>query len=104
MRRLTLDSITEILAAEGRIELRRFGVLEAPVRKGRTGRDPRTGEKVVVPEKRRVAFKPGKLMEAPAAKKRRARRHRDGCERGCPSGAFSMCACAAAALLSSGLA
>lgn len=54
---MTLDSITEILAAEGRIELRNFGVLEVRVRKGRKGRNPKTGEEVMVPDGRFVRFK-----------------------------------------------
>ena len=60
---MTLDSIIEVLATVGRIELRNFGVLEVRVRPGRTGRNPKTGEQVMVPEGRRVRFKMGKVME-----------------------------------------
>ena len=47
----------------GRIELRNFGVFEVKRRAARKARNPRTGEKVFVPEKFVVTFKPGKEME-----------------------------------------
>ena len=57
------DGITETLLSEGRIELRNFGVFEVKKRKARPARNPRTGEKVVVPAKAVVTFKPGREME-----------------------------------------
>ena len=57
-----LDGITETLLNEGRIELRNFGVFEVKQRKPRKARNPRTGEKVKVPAKRVVTFKPGREM------------------------------------------
>jgi nucleoid DNA-binding protein len=45
------------------IELRNFGVFEVKRRAARKARNPRTGEKVFVPEKFVVTFKPGKEME-----------------------------------------
>jgi integration host factor subunit beta len=57
------DGITETLVQEGRIELRNFGVFEVKKRKPRTARNPRTGEKVKVPAKLVVTFKPGREME-----------------------------------------
>jgi integration host factor subunit beta len=57
------DGITETLLNEGRIELRNFGVFEVKKRKPRKARNPRTGEKVAVPEKVVVIFKPGREME-----------------------------------------
>jgi nucleoid DNA-binding protein len=47
----------------GRIELRNFGVFEVKKRAARKARNPRTGERVDVPEKFVVTFKPGKEME-----------------------------------------
>jgi len=47
----------------GRIELRNFGVFEVKRRRARKARNPRTGDKVFVPEKFVVTFKPGKVME-----------------------------------------
>ena len=56
------DGITETLVREGRIELRNFGVFEVRQRKPRKARNPRTGERVKVPAKRVVTFKPGRQM------------------------------------------
>ena len=60
----TFDAIIETLVEEERIELRNFGVFEVKKRAARRARNPRTGEKVEVPEKYVVTFKPGKEMEA----------------------------------------
>jgi nucleoid DNA-binding protein len=58
-----LDGITQTLLREGRIELRNFGVFEVKKRRPRQARNPRTGEKVDVPEKVVVTFKSGRKME-----------------------------------------
>jgi nucleoid DNA-binding protein len=57
------DGITETLLNEGRVELRNFGVFVVKKRKPRIARNPRTGEKVDVPAKLVVIFKPGLEME-----------------------------------------
>jgi integration host factor subunit beta len=59
----TFDGITETLVKEGRIELRNFGVFEVKERQPRSARNPRTGEKVMVPQRLVVTFKPGREME-----------------------------------------
>ena len=59
----TFDAIVETLVSYGRIELRNFGVFEVKRRAPRKARNPRTGDKVYVPEKFVVTFKPGKEME-----------------------------------------
>src|SRR3954468_9793745 len=59
----TFDAIVETLLEQGRIELRNFGVFEVKQRKARKARNPRTGDKVDVPPKNVVTFKPGKEME-----------------------------------------
>jgi integration host factor subunit beta len=59
----TLDAIIQTLVSEGRIELRNFGVFEVKRRAPRKARNPRTGDKVFVPAKNVVTFKPGKEME-----------------------------------------
>jgi nucleoid DNA-binding protein len=59
----TLDEIIRTLVEEGRIELRNFGVFEVKQRAARKARNPRTGDKVSVPPKNVVTFKPGKEME-----------------------------------------
>ena len=57
------DAIVDALVEEKRIELRNFGVFEVKKRAARKARNPRTGDKVDVPEKYVVTFKPGKEME-----------------------------------------
>jgi integration host factor subunit beta len=59
----TFDAIVETLVEDRRIELRNFGVFEVKQRAARKARNPRTGDKVYVPEKFVVTFKPGKEME-----------------------------------------
>jgi len=59
----TFDAIVETLVDERRIELRNFGVFEVKKRAARKARNPRTGDRVDVPEKYVVTFKPGKEME-----------------------------------------
>lgn len=57
------EAIIQTLASEGRIELRNFGVFEVKTRKAYEGRNPLTGEVVLVPEREIVTFKAGKAME-----------------------------------------
>ena len=61
----TFDAIVETLVTDPnhRIELRNFGVFEVKKRAARKARNPRTGDKVDVPAKYVVTFKPGKEME-----------------------------------------
>ena len=57
------DAIVNTLVEEGRVELRNFGVFAVRWRKARQGRNPRTGENVMVPERCAVTFKPGRALE-----------------------------------------
>jgi nucleoid DNA-binding protein len=50
----TLNTIINSLVREENVELRNFGVFKVKHRKGRTGRNPRTGEEVPVPPKKKV--------------------------------------------------
>ena len=59
----TLDAIINVLAEEGRVELRNFGVFEVKKRKPRQARNPRTGEKIMVGETVAVKFKPGRVVK-----------------------------------------
>lgn len=59
----TFEAIIDTLVSETRIELRNFGVFEVKKRAARKARNPRSGERVDVPEKYVVTFKPGKEME-----------------------------------------
>ena len=58
-----LDTVLETLATEGRLELRNFGVFEVQRRAAYRARNPRTGERVDVPAKHVVTFKPGMVMQ-----------------------------------------
>ena len=58
----TLDAVVDALAAEGRLELRGFGVFQVRERAARKARNPKTGAEVVVPARRVVTFKPGRLL------------------------------------------
>ncbi len=59
----TLDAVVESLERGETVELRNFGVFKVKNRRGRIGRNPRTGEEVKVPEKKVVVFKPGLMLK-----------------------------------------
>ena len=59
----TFNAIVDTLVEEKRIELRNFGVFEVKKRAARKARNPRTGQRVDVPQKFVITFKPGKEME-----------------------------------------
>ncbi len=71
------ESIIQALQSGDKIEIRGFGSFRTRQRRGRTGRNPKTGAKVEVPPKRIPFFKPSKELkdfvngappaEAPAA-------------------------------------
>jgi integration host factor subunit beta len=56
------DSMTSTLAKGGRIEIRDFGSLGLNYRPPRKGRNPKTGEAVMVPAKYVPHFKMGKEL------------------------------------------
>lgn len=57
-----LDAICQSLARGDRVEIRGFGSFSLNCRLARTGRNPKTGEKVLVPAKYVPHFKAGKEM------------------------------------------
>ncbi len=58
-----LQGIVESLAKGETVEFRNFGVFKLQTRKSRVGRNPNRPENtVVIPERRVVKFKPGKIM------------------------------------------
>ena len=59
----TLDAVVESLERGETVELRNFGVFKVKTRRGRVGRNPRTGQEVQVPEKKVVVFKPGLILK-----------------------------------------
>ncbi len=57
-----LDTMSQALAQGDRIEIRGFGSFGLNFRPPRTGRNPKTGEKVQVPKKYVPHFKAGKEL------------------------------------------
>ena len=57
------SSIIEALQQDDKIELRGFGSFRVRRRRSRQGRNPKTGDRVEVPEKRIPYFKPGKELK-----------------------------------------
>ncbi len=60
--KVILDTMTGTLARGGRIEIRGFGSFSLNYRPPRTGRNPKSGEKVQVPAKHVPHFKAGKEL------------------------------------------
>jgi integration host factor subunit beta len=60
--RTILDAMARTLAQGHRIEIRGFGSFSLSHRPPRIGRNPKSGERVLVPEKRVPHFKPGKEL------------------------------------------
>lgn len=59
----TLDSITEALIKGQKIELRNFGIFEVIERASRKARNLKARTEVVIPRRKVVKFRPGKIME-----------------------------------------
>lgn len=57
-----LDAMGDALSNGQRIEIRGFGSFALNWRPPRIGRNPKSGDKVMVPEKRVPHFKPGKEL------------------------------------------
>ena len=57
------ESIIAALQADDKIEIRGFGSFRTRQRRGRTGRNPKTGAKVEVPPKKIPFFKPSKELK-----------------------------------------
>jgi integration host factor subunit beta len=57
-----LDAMSDALARGHRIEIRGFGSFQVNRRPPRKGRNPRSGEEVLIPEKLVPHFKPGKAL------------------------------------------
>lgn len=60
--RTILEAMAGALADGHRIEIRGFGSFALSYRPPRLGRNPKSGEQVLVPEKRVPHFKPGKQL------------------------------------------
>ncbi|HLW05699.1 MAG TPA: integration host factor subunit beta [Azoarcus sp.] len=60
--KMVLDAMTEALSRGDRIEIRGFGSFALNYRPPRVGRNPKSGERVHVPEKYVPHFKAGKEL------------------------------------------
>lgn len=60
--KMILDAMTDALARGDRIEIRGFGSFALNYRPPRVGRNPKSGDKVQVPEKYVPHFKAGKEL------------------------------------------
>lgn len=60
--RQILSHISQILCHQGRLEVRSFGSFSVRKREARVGRNPRTGDPVLLKEKIAPLFKPGKAL------------------------------------------
>ena len=59
------EAMRQSLIENNRIEIRGFGVFEVKETKPKpAARNPRTGEIIYVPARRKTHFKPGKLLKA----------------------------------------
>lgn len=58
-----LDTVESTLVKDGKLTLTGFGTFKVEERKARTGRNPRTGEKIEIPATKVVKFSPGKLLK-----------------------------------------
>jgi len=73
------EVVAEILLKQGRVEIDGFGIFELKRRSARRARNPRTGDRLDVPAKVVVKFRPAKalkehaeqLPDVPGAKKKR---------------------------------
>ena len=64
----TLNTITEALAEEEKVQLVGFGSFEVKKREARTGLNPKTLEKIEIPASKAPVFKAGKALKDAVAK------------------------------------
>ena len=58
-----LDEVISELAKDNRLEFRDFGIFESRIRASRSAQNPKTLQLVVVPAKRTVKFKMGRVLK-----------------------------------------
>ena len=64
-----VDSITDALAQGDKVQIVGFGTFEVRARAEKQGRNPKTGEAMIVPASNLPAFKAGKALKEAVAKK-----------------------------------
>lgn len=60
---IIFKEMAKALKEGDKIEIRGLGSFKVIIRRSRIGRNPKSGEKVSVPEKKAVFFKPGKELK-----------------------------------------
>lgn len=63
-----IDTLVEVVSDElknddGKLTLVGFGTFKTIIKKKKKGRNPRTGDEIIIPKKRAVKFVPGKKMK-----------------------------------------
>lgn len=58
-----LNSISQALADGDKVQLTGFGTFEVRHREERRGRNPQTGEEIIIPARTSAVFRPGKLLK-----------------------------------------
>jgi len=59
-----LESMRDVIAAKGRLEIRNFGVFQIKSRKPRIGRNPKDKKAYPIPPRSVITFKPGRELKA----------------------------------------
>ena len=57
-----VEAVAGAIARGERIEARGFGVFEVKATRAKDARNPRTGERVFIPARQKVRFRPGKVL------------------------------------------
>ncbi len=58
-----IDSMKRVVAEQGRLEIRDFGVFQTKTRKERVGRNPKDKKEYPIPSRRVVTFKMGRELK-----------------------------------------
>lgn len=58
-----IDSMKKVVAEQGRLEIRDFGVFQTKMRKKRIGRNPKDKKEYPIPARRVVTFKMGRELK-----------------------------------------
>ena len=58
-----IDTVTEELKNDGKVQLVGFGTFEVAERAERNGRNPKTGEAITIPASKSPKFKAGKALK-----------------------------------------
>ncbi len=59
----TIEAMKKIVAEQGRLEIRDFGVFQTKTRKERVGRNPKDKKEYPIPSRRVVTFKMGRELK-----------------------------------------